>query len=61
MFLAVKEWLSYCPPWDQKEEVISFIKYLGSGVGGGGGEKTTQKTAASKYIATCILAIFLPL
>lgn len=31
MLLAVKECLLYCPPWDQKEEAISFIMCLGRG------------------------------
>lgn len=31
MLLPVKKWLLYCPPWDQKGEVISFIMYLGGG------------------------------
>lgn len=31
MLLAVKKWLSYCLPWDQKKEAISFIMYLGRG------------------------------
>lgn len=60
MLLAVKEWLSYCPPWDQKEEVISFIMYLGRKGKKGGGKTLLNKLQCQNILQVASLQFSSP-
>lgn len=48
MLFVVKEWLSYCLLWGQKEEVILFIMYLGRG----------KKEGKNFYLINCSVKIY---
>lgn len=49
--LPVKKWLLYCPLWDQKEYVISFIMYQGRG-----GKREEEKKQL--YSISCSVKIY---